>query len=234
MPRTFNPRARSHRRARQLARRLVQGVKTRVGVALFGPGPAVGPLPSAPGHAGSNTCSRSAAPRGKAKSRGLYVADLHFDHRGLGVTIRRSKADQEGEGCEIGVPIVAKRGLCAASPVREWLAAAGIVAGPVFRTLTLYRTLTANRIDPNDVARLVKRATGAAGIEGTFAGHSLRAGFITAVASTQGVFEADIQRVGAPIGHDPAQLRSACERLRGRSALSYPRLKRRQRQTICP
>jgi integrase len=126
---------------------------------------------------------------------GLDVADLHFDRRGLVVTIRRSKTDQEGEGREIGVPMVPKRGLCAASAVREWLAAAGIVEGPVFRTFTLDRTLTANRIDPDDVARLVKRTTAAAGIEGTFAGHSLRAGFITTAASTKGVSEADIQRV---------------------------------------
>jgi integrase len=126
---------------------------------------------------------------------GLDVADLRFDRRGLVVTIRRSKTDQEGEGREIGVPFVPKRGLCAVRALREWLAAAGIVEGPVFRTFTLDRTLTANRIDPDDVARLVKRLTVAAGIEGRFAGHSLRAGFITTAASTKGVSEADIQRV---------------------------------------
>ena len=48
---------------------------------------------------------------------------------------------------------------------------------------------------PHDVARLVKRLTLAAGIEGDFAAHSLRAGFITSAAATKGVSEADIQRV---------------------------------------
>ena len=45
------------------------------------------------------------------------------------------------------------------------------------------------------MARLVKRTTAAAGIEGTFAGHSLRARFITTAAPTKGISEADIQRV---------------------------------------
>jgi integrase len=126
---------------------------------------------------------------------GLDVADLRFDRRGLVVTIRRSKTDQEGEGREIGVPFVANRGLCAATAVREWLKAAAIIDGPVFRTFAGTKRLSANRIDPDDVARLVKRLTAAAGIVGTFAGHSLRAGFITTAAATKGISEADIQRV---------------------------------------
>jgi integrase len=63
--------------------------------------------------------------------------------------------------------------------------------GPVFHTFNGGKKLTANRIAPIDVARL----TLAAGIEGDFAAHSLRAGFITSAAATKGVSEADIQRV---------------------------------------
>jgi integrase len=65
----------------------------------------------------------------------------------------------------------------------------------VYRTFNGGKKLTANRIAPIDVARLVKRLTLAAGIEGDFAAHSLRAGFITSAAATKGVSEADIQRV---------------------------------------
>ncbi len=50
----------------------------------------------------------------------------------LVVTIRRSKTDQDGQGREIAVPFVGKCRLCAASGVRDWLKAAGIVDGPVF------------------------------------------------------------------------------------------------------
>jgi integrase len=79
--------------------------------------------------------------------------------------------------------------------VRKWIEAAGITAGPLFRTFNGGSKLTSNRIAPIDVARLVKRVTLAAGIEGDFAAHSLRAGFITSAASTKGVSEVDIQRV---------------------------------------
>jgi hypothetical protein len=106
------------------------------------------------------------------------VADLRYEARGLVVTIRRSKTDQGGEGREIGVPFVANGRLCAATHVRKWLDAANIAEGPVFRTFNGGKKLTTNRIAPIDVARLVKRVTLAAGIEGDFAAHSLRAGFI--------------------------------------------------------
>jgi integrase len=125
----------------------------------------------------------------------LDVEDLRFDQRGLVVTIRRSKTDQEGIGAEIGVPFIGNEGLCAARAVRVWLDAAGITSGPVFRTFSKTRVLQANRIDGADVARLVKRVTGLAGIAGDFAGHSLRAGFITSAASSAGVSEVDIMRV---------------------------------------
>jgi integrase len=125
----------------------------------------------------------------------LDVADLRFDRRGLVVTVRRSKTDQLGVGREIGVPAIGNAGLCAVRAVREWLAAAAIAEGPVFRTFSLAGELTANRIDPKDVGRLVKRVAAAAGLEGDFAAHSLRAGFITTAAGTKGVSEADIQRV---------------------------------------
>jgi integrase len=61
--------------------------------------------------------------------------------------------------------------------------------------LPLSAFVVAMGIAPIDVARLVKRLTLAAGIEGDFAAHSLRAWFITSAAATMGVSEADIQRV---------------------------------------
>ena len=125
----------------------------------------------------------------------LDVQDLRFDQRGLVVTIRRSKTDQEGLGAEIGVPYVGNEGLCGARALRTWLDAADITSSAVFRTFSKTRVLQANRIDGADVARLVKRVTGLAGIAGDFAGHSLRAGFITSAASSAGVSEVDIMRV---------------------------------------
>jgi integrase len=125
----------------------------------------------------------------------LDVVDLRFDPRGLVVTIRKSKTDQEGIGAEIGVPFISNAGMCAARAVRVWIDAATITCGPVFRTFSKQRVLQANRIDGADVARLVKRVTGLAGISGDFAGHSLRAGFVTSAAASPCVSEVDIMRV---------------------------------------
>ena len=125
----------------------------------------------------------------------LNIEDLRFDERGLVVMIRESKTDQEGVGVEIGVPYVAIEGLCATRAVQEWINAAGISSGALFRTFSLSGALQANRIDGADVARLVKRVVAAAGIMGDFAGHSLRAGFVTSAAANPNVNEVDIMRV---------------------------------------
>lgn len=125
----------------------------------------------------------------------LDVADLHFTRSGLVVTIRRSKTDQEGHGVEIGVPFVENAGLCPVRAVRAWLDAAGHTTGPLFRSFSLRRELLPSRIGAGDIALLVKRVTRGAGIAGDFAGHSLRAGFITSAAASPGVSEVDIMRV---------------------------------------
>jgi hypothetical protein len=51
--------------------------------------------------------------------------------------------------------------------------------GPVFLTFDLYRRLTSNRLDPSDVARILRWRAAGGGVTGDFAGHSLRRGFIT-------------------------------------------------------
>jgi integrase len=63
----------------------------------------------------------------------LDVADISEAKTGLLVTIRRSKTDQEGEGVTIGIA----RGeiACPAKALREWLDAAGIETGPIFRPI---------------------------------------------------------------------------------------------------
>jgi integrase len=132
----------------------------------------------------------------------LNIEDLRFERTGLVVTIRRSKTDQTGAGREIGVPRIADRELCATSAVTAWIAASGInhIEGDTPQGNALFRSIDRHgnigaRISPYDVARLVQRVTKSAGIDGDFAAHSLRAGFITSAASTKGVSEVDIQAV---------------------------------------
>ncbi|MCJ2099716.1 site-specific integrase, partial [Methylobacterium sp. E-046] len=64
----------------------------------------------------------------------LNVEDLREDPEGLRVTVRRSKVDQEGRGFEKAIPH--GRFVRPVALVREWLDAAGISAGPVFRPVS--------------------------------------------------------------------------------------------------
>ena len=93
--------------------------------------------------------------------------------------IRRSKTDQEGAGQEIAVPY--GRHLKPVVAVRDWLSAAGITDGPVFRPVSRSgRVRGAARLTDRSIAEIVKRYAVEAGLDPEeFSGHSLRAGFVT-------------------------------------------------------
>jgi site-specific recombinase XerD len=111
----------------------------------------------------------------------LDVADIQETETGLLVTIRSSKTDQEREGATIAIA----RGdvACPAKALREWLKAAGIESGPIFRPIDKAGTVRASRLTDRSVANIVKAYAGRAGFDAsTFSGHSLRAGFLTSAA----------------------------------------------------
>lgn len=112
----------------------------------------------------------------------LQVDDLVFEERGLRITIRRSKTDQEAEGAQIAVPAIMVKSLCAVRAVRDWLDAADISEGRVFRSFSIHGKIQEHPIAGRDVANLVKRLARKAKLEGDFSGHSLRAGFVTSAA----------------------------------------------------
>lgn len=102
---------------------------------------------------------------------------------GLRITIRHSKTDQEGKGQEIAIP----RGyrLRPVEAVQIWLAAAEISSGPMFRPVAKGGRVQAERLTSRSVAAIVKRYDELAGHHpAQFAGHSLRAGFITSAAES--------------------------------------------------
>ena len=112
----------------------------------------------------------------------LDVADIAETETGLLVTIRRSKTDQDGEGVTIAIP----RGdvACPARALREWLDAAGIEAGPIFRPIKKAGTVSGERLTDRSVANIVKAYAGRAGFDANlFSGHSLRSGFLTSAAA---------------------------------------------------
>ncbi len=139
----------------------------------------------------------------------LDVADLREDPDGLRVMVRRSKVDQEGRGFEKAIPH--GRVIRPVALVREWLDAAGITEGPVFRPVSRSGRVRASksatvadmtpRLTTQTVADIVKRYTAAAGLDAeTFGAHSLRAGYITSAAERG----ADLARIMDQSGHrDP-------------------------------
>lgn len=64
-----------------------------------------------------------------------------------------------------------------AAALRDWLRAAGISEGPMFRRL--WGKTVGAALSPHAIAAIVQRRANQAGLPGDFAGHSLRRGFVT-------------------------------------------------------
>ena len=82
--------------------------------------------------------------------------------------MRRSKTGDSGPKPVKGEAAVA---------LREWLAAAKITEGALFRRL--WGPKVGERLSAHAIAAIVKRRAAMAGLPGDFAGHSLRRGFVT-------------------------------------------------------
>jgi len=112
----------------------------------------------------------------------LDVADIEETEAGLRATIRHSKTDQEGQGVTIAIA----RGdiACPVRALRDWLGAADIDAGPLFRPINKADRVAQARLTDRSVANIVKAYAERAGFEAsTFSGHSLRSGFLTSAAA---------------------------------------------------
>jgi site-specific recombinase XerD len=107
----------------------------------------------------------------------LQVEDLTETPDGYRVSIRRSKTDQEGAGQEIAVPRGLK--LCPVASLQTWLAAAGITEGRVFRAV-LRGSRVQQSLTPECLSRIIKKLAARVGLDSrNYAGHSIRAGFVT-------------------------------------------------------
>lgn len=127
----------------------------------------------------------------------LRYEDIAFDENGVKVTIRRSKTDQEGQGREIGIPYGSNLATCPVRALKEWIEAAGITEGFLWRRIDKGGLIRDEGISGDFVAEIVKRVvTDKALAEGKtreqaraeaarFAGHSLRSGFVTTAAAAQ-------------------------------------------------
>lgn len=123
----------------------------------------------------------------------LDIGDLNISSRGVAITVRRSKTDQQGLGATIGIPR-SRKATCPVAALEIWLAQDRITAGPVFRPVSRHSHVGSTRLSDESLARVVKDAAARIGLDpGKYAGHSLRRGFATS-ASAAGADLAQIMR----------------------------------------
>ncbi|MER8759696.1 site-specific integrase [Mesorhizobium sp. M0976] len=137
-----------------------------------------------------------------------------FADKGLLVTLRGKTGWREVEigrgSADATCPVVA---------LQTWLRLARIAHGPLFRRVAGQgRAVGVDRLNDQEVARLVKRAALAAGVRGDlsegerqqkFAGHSLRAGLASSA-------EVDERYVQKQLGHASAEMTRKYQRRRDR------------------
>jgi len=137
-----------------------------------------------------------------------------FADKGLLVTLRGKTGWREVEigrgSADATCPVVA---------LEIWLKFARIAHGPLFRRVTgRGKQVGANRLNDQEIARLVKRSALAAGVRGDlpegergrlFAGHSLRAGLASSA-------EVDERYVQKQLGHASAEMTRKYQRRRDR------------------
>lgn len=124
----------------------------------------------------------------------LDVEDVKETTDGLVVRVVRSKTDPEAKGISVALPYGSTAATCPVRSYRAWIAAAHIASGPAFRSVNRHGHVGRGRMNAGSIARVVKRAAEAAGLDpANYAGHSLRAGFATQ-AFLNGAAEISIMR----------------------------------------
>jgi len=115
----------------------------------------------------------------RSELAGLDVDDVEFRARGVVLHIQQSKTDQEGKG---RAPYITHGGeFCPVEALQDWIDAADIDNGPLFRTVGRWGNARDNRMSGKSINRAVKSA--AEPIEHLdeteLGAHSLRAGHVT-------------------------------------------------------
>jgi integrase len=112
----------------------------------------------------------------------IQMKDIERTPEGIKITIPKSKGDQEGKGQTIA--ILNGTRFRVVDHLYFWLKQAKITEGFIFRSVRKNGKVQDKPLRPREVARIVKKYAGLAGFtKETFAGHSLRAGFITSGAN---------------------------------------------------
>lgn len=123
----------------------------------------------------------------RSELAGLDVEHLDRRRKGIVLTIPRSKTDQTGRGQMVAVVHGEHPHTCPVVALDDWLDAAGIDTGAVFRPIAWSdrRTLD-GRLSPAAVGEVIAGRAAAAGYSGA-TGHSLRSSHATVAAESGGV-----------------------------------------------
>lgn len=112
----------------------------------------------------------------------LSVGDIEHCKQGVIAHVRFSKTDQEGRGRRVAIPF-ARGSVCPVMALQQWLAAANIMEGPIFRAVNRHGVISDAQLTPQAVALIVKNRAFASGLDpSNYAGHSLRSGLVTSAA----------------------------------------------------
>ncbi|WP_125077093.1 site-specific integrase [Pseudoxanthomonas sp. SGT-18] len=115
--------------------------------------------------------------------RGDELIRLQVEHlrivAGEGMTcfLPRSKGDRQSAGNTYKVPALSR--LCPVTATWEWIEAAALTSGPLFRGVDRWAHVSDEPLHPNSLIRLLRRLLGAAGLPAVagYGSHSLRRGF---------------------------------------------------------
>jgi integrase len=110
----------------------------------------------------------------------MTVSDLCFSPSGLVINVPRSKADQEQAGEKVAIVPGEHKDTCPIRALRQWLKAAKVTDGSVFRGVDRHGYISATGLHRDSIAAISKTAAMRAGMNATnIAGHSVRAGMAT-------------------------------------------------------
>lgn len=113
----------------------------------------------------------------------LDVADLTFTNEGLVINLKESKTDKLKAGTLVGIPHGSHESTCPVRSLQHYMQIAGVADGPLLRGIDRGDRVLPERLSPQGVARLIKKAVGSIGLDvRRFSGHSLRSGFATSAA----------------------------------------------------
>ncbi len=113
----------------------------------------------------------------------LRCGDVETQPRGLVLSIRRGKTDQQGDGRLVALPYGRREEYCPVRAYHAHLTMSRHSTTPLFTAIDEAGRRSRDPLDDKHVARLVKTVCARAGLEGDYSGHSLRAGFATAAAA---------------------------------------------------